>query len=184
MKVQSSLLGPLEDAIRQHERTCSEKAALERKIEAKVTENLNLKTELDNLKSDPSIDRSQELENTVSRISACEAEVSTLKGKIEELESILEEQGMQVKCEKSTVILRLMEWSQQARICFEKKLKVEDELRARIQSLEEESDREVNYTHQHKWQREATSGSFSSKEEIPTSEKEPKLGILITYMHV
>ena len=151
VKHHNSLLGRLEDAIRQHERACSEKMALEKSVEAKERENQTLKAELESLKTNQSVDHGSEsleqLQGTESRLLACEVEISKLKSKIEELQSVIEEQGMRVKRGKSTLSLGLMNLCQQARteitaitrekeLCLEEKQEVEDELRAQVQSLE------------------------------------------------
>ena len=97
VKKQTSVVGKLEDAIRQHERACAEKNILEENIKIKEEENKKLKSELDTLKQTDKKVNENLIASTESRISACEAEVSELRGRINKLESIIEEQDMQVK---------------------------------------------------------------------------------------
>ena len=100
VKQQTSLFGKLEDSIRQHAQSCAEKRILEESMKTKVEENEKLKNELDSLKQNQTTDtavNAQLITNAESRISACEAEMCKLRGKIEELESTIEMQGMRVK---------------------------------------------------------------------------------------
>ena len=111
IKLQTSLFGRLEDAIRQHERACAEKMMLEESIKSKEEENMRMKNKLDSLKNHTITDSAINLENirtTESRISACETEMTKLKQRMEDLESIIDEQGMQVKRGRNVMGLRMM----------------------------------------------------------------------------
>ena len=114
VKQQTCLIGKLEDAIRQHERACIEKQLLEENVTTKEEENRKLKSELDSLKQNKTTDTAMNenlIASTESRISACENEMTDLRRRIEELESIIEEQSMQVKrgtCELGTGVVNIL----------------------------------------------------------------------------
>ena len=162
---QTSFFGRLEDAIRKHERVCNEKAQLEENIKVKEQENEELKAELNSLKHVDGGKSMEQLESTVSRIAACEADVSELREKVKELQSIIEEQSMLIKRGKSTMKQGLMTLSHVAKKeitsakesaekketeykvqlleakrgeeeLVKEKQKVEEELRAKVQALE------------------------------------------------
>jgi NADPH-dependent 7-cyano-7-deazaguanine reductase QueF-like protein len=81
VKQQTSLIGKLEDAIRQHERACVEKRVLKGNVKTKEEENKRLKNELDSLKQNKTTDTAVNeslLVSTKSRISACENEMTDL----------------------------------------------------------------------------------------------------------
>ena len=111
VRQQTSFFGRLEDAIRKHERVCSEKAQLEENIKVKEQENWELKAELNSLTRVDGAKSIEQLENTVSRIAACEADVSELREKVKELQSIIEEQSMLIKRGKSTMKQGLITFS-------------------------------------------------------------------------
>ena len=96
---QSSLLGRFEDSIRQHERACAEKKLLEERLKVKSEKCKTLKVELETLRG-----QNQEVANTQSRISACTIQIENLKKRTEELQKTIEEQGMQAKRDRNTVI--------------------------------------------------------------------------------
>ena len=73
MKQQTSLIGKLEDAIRQHERACIKKQLLEENMKTKEEENKKLKNELDSLKQNKTTDTAVNdslVASTESQISA------------------------------------------------------------------------------------------------------------------
>ena len=111
MRQQTSFFGRLEDSIRKHEQVCSEKAQLEENIKLKEQENEELKAELNSLKRVDGAKSIEQLESTVSRISACEADVSELREKVKKLQSIIEEQSMLIKRGKSTMKQGLIAFS-------------------------------------------------------------------------
>ena len=116
MKQHTCVAGKTEDAIRQHERACAEKAALEETIQAKEKENEILKAELKKNQCvhgdvDSTV-RLAKLESILDRISTCEAELSKLSGEVKELQSIIEEQGMLVKRRKNIAGLGFVNLSQ------------------------------------------------------------------------
>jgi hypothetical protein len=100
--LQTTLLGKFEDSIRQHERACAEKRELEEKLTAKSEEHERLKQEFVAFKSQ------SEKANSVqsSKISDYEYEIKTLKVQLKKLEHNIEEQGMKVKRDRSTVMLK------------------------------------------------------------------------------
>ena len=96
---QSSLLGRFEDSIRQHERACAEKKLLEERLKVKSEKCKTLKAELETLRG-----QNQEVTNTQSRISACTIQTENLRKRIEELQKTIEEQGIQAKRDRNTLI--------------------------------------------------------------------------------
>ena len=96
---QSSQLGRFEDSIRQLERACAEKNLLEERLKVKSEKCKRFKEELETLRR-----QNQEVANTQSRISACTIQIENLKKRIEELQKTIEEQGMQAKRGRNTVI--------------------------------------------------------------------------------
>ena len=91
--LQSSLLGKFEDAIRQHERACTERSVLEMKLKAKVVEHKSLKQEFEASRNQSSSCQS----GVADRITECEHEIEAIKTRVEELAHTIEEQGMKVK---------------------------------------------------------------------------------------
>ena len=112
VKQQFSLIGKLEDAIRQHERACVEKQQLEENMKIMEEENKKLKDELDSLKqnktTEPDTAMNEKIASTKSRISACVNEMTDLQQRIQELKSIIEEQGMQIKREVETGVVNIL----------------------------------------------------------------------------
>ena len=97
---QSSLLGKLEDSIRQHEHACAEKKLLEERLKVKTETCEILKGELETLKG-----QNQELaSNTQSRITACTKQIENLEKRIKELQKTIEEQNMQARRGRNTII--------------------------------------------------------------------------------
>ena len=141
----NSVYGRLENAVRQHERACTEKAALKEELRSKEEENKKLKYELEILKARQGVDsenRLEQLQNAVDRSLACEKEVSELKEIMEKLESTIEDQDMLVKRGKSIISLGLKNWTQVARDIAEKKenehLSSLRDMKKRLESAEEE----------------------------------------------
>ena len=118
VSLQSSLLGRFEDSIRQHERACTEKALLEERLKVKSEEYQQIKDELKALKS-----QAQEFSQNVEearRLADCKSEINNFKAKIDELQRIIEEQGMQarrgrdmVAMETKKLFTQLVQQSQQ-----------------------------------------------------------------------
>ena len=98
--LQNSLLGKFEDSIRQHERACAERSVLEEKLKAKLQEYECLKSQTQEASSTQS-----SMADAQSRIT-CEREIESLKEKVEMLELIIEEQGMNVKRGRNTVVFK------------------------------------------------------------------------------
>ena len=103
--LQSSLLGKLEDSIRQHERACAERGSLEEELKKKSREHEILKQEFEALKSQAQ-EASSIQSSLRSKIADCEQEIETLKAKVKKLEHTIEEQGMKVKRGRNTVMLK------------------------------------------------------------------------------
>ena len=108
---QSSLLGRLEDSLRQHERACAEKNLLEERLKKKSEKCERLKNELEALKSQTQEAASTHkyVANVQGRLSACESGITNLKTKINELENTIQEQSMQAKRGRSTVLTKTKE---------------------------------------------------------------------------
>ena len=124
--VQNSLLGRLEDAIRQHEHACTEKNMLEKRLKAKMEECVSLRSELEALKSQNDKATTDAISDTQTRITGCESEINNLEVKFSDLEKTIEEQGMQVRRGRNTIIFMTGEF-------FKMALQEKD---ARIQKLE------------------------------------------------
>ena len=125
VKQQTSHFGKLEDAVRQHERACSEKKVLEESIKTKEEENRRLKKELDSLKQNQTTDSGligSIIISTEGRISAFESEMRELRGRIEELESLIEEQGMQVRRGRNAVRLGVVNLMSQLSVLAQKEI--------------------------------------------------------------
>ena len=103
--LQSSLLGKLEDSIRQHERACAERGSLEEELKKKSREHEILKQEFEALKSQAR-EASSIQSSLHSKIADCEQEIETLKAKVKKLEHTIEEQGMKVKRGRNIVMLK------------------------------------------------------------------------------
>ena len=108
---QNSLLGRYEDCIRQHERACAEKSLLEKRLKKKSEKCEKLKNELEALKSQTQEAASthNDVANVQGRLIACESEITYLKDRIKELENTTEEQNMQAKRGRNTVIMKTLE---------------------------------------------------------------------------
>ena len=90
-RYQTSLLGRFEDSVRQHEGARTERDLLQLRLKDKSRENDRLKVMLGSAES------SYEKESIEDRISTCEKDMSKMKGRMEELESIIDEHGMRSK---------------------------------------------------------------------------------------
>jgi chromosome segregation ATPase len=103
--LQSSLLGKLEDSIRQHERACAERGSLEEKLKIKSREHEVLKQEFEALKSQAQ--KASSIQSSLqNKLADCEQEIETLQGQVKKLEYTIEEQGMRVKRGRNTVMLK------------------------------------------------------------------------------
>ena len=101
---QKHLLGRLEEAVRQHQRACDEKKLTEEKLKAKTEECHKLKRALDVKMQSLSVS-----DKAKDKISTCESEIKSLKKRVEELESIVEEQAMQVKRGRNNAVMKTKE---------------------------------------------------------------------------
>ena len=113
-EVQGSLLGRLEDSIRQHERACSEKRILEENLKGKIEECARLNSELEAMKRQNDKANIDAVADAQSRITVCEREISILEVKFSELEKTIEEQAMHVKRGRNTVIIMTGEFFKMA----------------------------------------------------------------------
>ena len=90
-RYQTSLLGRFEDSIRQHEGARTERNLLQERLKHMSRKNDQLKVKL-------SITESSDEKATIeNRISTCEKEMSEMKGRMKELESVIDEHGMRSK---------------------------------------------------------------------------------------
>ena len=112
--VQGSLLGRLEDSIRQHERACSDKRILEETLKAKIEECARLNSELEAMKSQNDDAKIDAIADAQRRIADCENEIGNLEVKFSELEKTIEEQAMKVKRGRNMVILMTGEFFKMA----------------------------------------------------------------------
>ena len=112
--VQGSLLGRLEESIRQHERACTEKRILEDSLKAKTEECAKLNSELEAMKSQNDKANIDAIADAQSRITDCENEISNLEVKFGELIRTIEKQAMQVKRGRNTVIIMTGEFFKMA----------------------------------------------------------------------
>ena len=84
----------------------AQKNHIEEALQSRVDESSQLKEKLEVLENQlktNSLASEQEISSTKNRISACETEMGDLKGKIEELKCIIEEESMQAKRGQSTI---------------------------------------------------------------------------------
>ena len=94
--LQSSLLSRYENAIRNHQQACAEKAVLEKELNAKTKECKRLKTK-----------RScQTQKSYITHI----RQVENIKMKIEELQKTIEEQDMQARRNKAEILMEMRKW--------------------------------------------------------------------------
>ena len=103
--VQTSLLGRLEDSIRQHEHACMKKGMLEERLKVKIDECARLNSKLEAMKKQNDKANIDAVADAQSRITVCENEICNLEVKFCELEKTIEEQAMQVKRGRNTVII-------------------------------------------------------------------------------
>ena len=101
--LQSTLLGRYEESIRQHERACAEKTKLEATLNDKSIECERLKEELEVLKRQTSTNDEYRA-NIQRRLTTCESEFETLKAKVGELNSAIEELGFHVTEGRNTIL--------------------------------------------------------------------------------
>ena len=129
---QSALLGRFEDSIRQHERACAEKNLLEERLKVKSDKYEQLKEELETLRG-----QNQEGTNTQSRISARTIQIENFKKRIDELQKTIEEQDMQAKRGRNTVISQTKKlFDKLAQQSQQKIQRIEEEVMARLRESE------------------------------------------------
>ena len=138
---QMPLFVELEESIRQHTEAYTEKRLLEEQLKSKSEESEKLKEELRDLKS--KTQEETDLSSVASqRISACEAEMTKLKERIEALESTIEYQGMGVKRGRSVMEIKMNEFIQavqKEKNAFRSKLeKNKDEFEAKLREKDKE----------------------------------------------
>ena len=99
---QHSLLGRFEDSIRQHEHACAEKKLLEERLKVNLEKCERLKGELETLRG-----QNEKLAgNTQTRITACTKKMENLEKRIEKLQITIEEQDIQARRGRNTVITK------------------------------------------------------------------------------
>ena len=104
LQQQSSFLEKYESSVSRHASASTKKSLFEETLRSKIDEISGLKTNLDMLShSDDTSSKDKEIQSTKNRLSACEAEVSNLRGRIEEMECIIEEESMRARRGRSTI---------------------------------------------------------------------------------
>ena len=104
---QSSLLGRYENSVSRLAYTSAQKNHIEEALQSRVDESGRLKDKLEILEGQLEAINSDEKEivSTKNRLSTCEMEMANLKGRIEELECIIEEESMRARRGRNTIRL-------------------------------------------------------------------------------
>ena len=102
---QGFLLSKYEGSIKRYAHASAEKAVYEASLQNKTKESGRLRSNLDVLKRQSSDINSQEIDNTVERLSAYEMEMVELKERLEKLEGVIQEEDMQARRGKSVIMV-------------------------------------------------------------------------------
>ena len=105
LQQQSSLVGRYENSVSRHAYASAQKTLFEETLLSRTEESGRLRAELETLKSQTheTVSNDKEIATTTSRISACETEMANLKGRIKELECVIEEEGMRARRGRNTI---------------------------------------------------------------------------------
>ena len=141
---QSSFLGRYEDAVNKHASAATQKSLIEETLKSRSEESGRLRASLDMLSQSHDHERDEkQIITTRNRLSACETEMAELRERVEELESIIEEEGMRARRGRSTIRVgtkRLLEeFSRQNQEQFSTALKDKEQEHKRI-LLEKEAE--------------------------------------------
>ena len=99
---QSSLFGRYESSVKKYAHASAEKTLFEETLQNKTKESGRLR---EDLKSQSSEVDTKEIGRTMERLSACEMEMSELKERIKNLEGVIQEEDMQARRGKSTIMV-------------------------------------------------------------------------------
>ena len=91
--------------MRRYAHASAEKALYEESLQNKTKESGRLRSNLEVLKRHSSGVNSQEIDNTVERLSVCEMEIAELKERLEKLEGVIQEEDMQARRGKSVIMV-------------------------------------------------------------------------------
>ena len=128
----ASLLGRFEDSIRQHERACAERSALEERLRIKLEEYQQMKDELETIK-DQIQDSSMQAR---SKISDSQSEISDLKDRIDKLRAKIEEQAMQAKRGRNMLAMATEKLFTHLAQVSQKKAEIEEQYKAVVEEKE------------------------------------------------
>ena len=135
---QSSFLGQYEDAVSKHASAATQKSLIEETLKSRSEESGRLRASLDMLMSQ-SHDHDQDEKEIVSsrnKLSACETEMADLRERVEELECIIEEEGMRTRRGRNTIRVQTKrlfeEFSRQSQEQFSTALKDKEQEHKRI----------------------------------------------------
>ena len=104
----SALLGKFEEAVRQHAKCCTEKNLSQERLKVKTEERERLKREI--VLADQTDSRTQKpVTDVKNKLETCDSEMTDLKARVEELEKAIEQQDMQVKRSRSTIVVKTRE---------------------------------------------------------------------------
>jgi hypothetical protein len=102
---QGFLFSKYESSMKNYAHASAEKAVYEESLENRTKERGKLRSNLEVLKSQSSVVNSQEIDSTVERLSAYEVEMAELKKRLEKLEGVMQEEGMQARRGKSVIMV-------------------------------------------------------------------------------
>ena len=96
---QSSFLDKFENSVSQRASTSAKKSHYEETLQSTIDESRRLRTKLDTLSrcDETNSLNDREIQSTRNRLSSCEAEMTNLRQRIEELECIIEEESMRAR---------------------------------------------------------------------------------------
>ena len=102
---QSSLFGKYESSVKKYAHASAEKTLFEETLQNKTKESGRLREDLEILKNQSYEVDTKEIGRTMERLSACEMEMAELKERIKNLESVIQEEDMQARRGKSTIMV-------------------------------------------------------------------------------
>ena len=101
---QSFFLDRYESSVSRHASASTEKSLCEETLQSKLDEIQRLRATLNILsESDDDSLKDKELQSTKNRLLACEVEMTNLRGRIQELECIIEEESMRARRGRNTI---------------------------------------------------------------------------------
>ena len=139
IKQQGFLFGKYESSMKKYAHASAEKMLCEESLQNKTKESGRLRSSLEVLKNQGSGSKSQKIDGTVQRLSACETEMSELKERIEKLEGVLQEEDMQARRGKSKILVGTKNISRMTEEQFTAALKKKEEEYKRLLYEEKEN---------------------------------------------